>query len=455
MAKKKESEAPMEEELVSKSEDGGIVNTIWNFFSSMKLGIALLIVIAGVSIFGTLMKPDATGNVDYNVFYGSWWFRTLLFLLTMNLVVCSISRLRPILRAMEPLKPDVSDNFVKRLKNVRVIKTKTTTSGAEGLVEKALSSQGYRVNAKRDEEKVKIAADKGRLGVWGSFISHIAFVVIVIGAIIGNIYGFNGFINELEGESFSLGDVQGIQHVDPGEYFDVKVNKFWVEFRPTGMPKDYFSDLSVIQNGEEKLRKTIQVNDPLKYNGFVFYQASYGQINATSGSFTPASGSAQPFTLNEGDYTQIPGTDLAVKFVKFIPDYDPNYGMETKSPDPNNPAVVYQVFKGQQQIAMDVAKIKAPVKVENGTLTFDNYSAKFYTGLEVKRDPGVPVVWLGCGLLVFGMTLSFVLQQRKVWAIISEENGRAVVEIGGVTMKNKMAFEREFQQVVQNIQENN
>ena len=39
--------------------------------------------------------------------------------------------------------------------------------------------------------------------------------------------------------------------------------------------KDYKSKLRVVKNGETVLSKTIEVNDPMKYNGYVFYQSSY------------------------------------------------------------------------------------------------------------------------------------------------------------------------------------
>ena len=54
-------------------------------------------------------------------------------------------------------------------------------------------------------------------------------------------------------------------------------NRFWLETYPSGQPKKYASDLSVMENGREVLRKTITVNDPLVYKGVWFYQSGYGQ----------------------------------------------------------------------------------------------------------------------------------------------------------------------------------
>ena len=49
---------------------------------------------------------------------------------------------------------------------------------------------------------------------------------------------------------------------------------FKLRYRP-GMVKDYFSDLQVIADGKVVLEKTIEVNHPLYYGGYHFYQSSY------------------------------------------------------------------------------------------------------------------------------------------------------------------------------------
>jgi cytochrome c biogenesis protein ResB len=51
---------------------------------------------------------------------------------------------------------------------------------------------------------------------------------------------------------------------------------FALLYERSGMEvKDYKSILRVVENGETVLTKTIEVNDPMKYKGYVFYQSSY------------------------------------------------------------------------------------------------------------------------------------------------------------------------------------
>ena len=51
-----------------------------------------------------------------------------------------------------------------------------------------------------------------------------------------------------------------------------------------------------------------------------------------------------------------------------------------------------------------------------------------YTGLQVAKDPGVWIVWLGCTLMMAGyLYVAFFMSHRRIWVRI--ENG--TVTIGG------------------------
>jgi len=45
--------------------------------------------------------------------------------------------------------------------------------------------------------------------------------------------------------------------------------------KPTGPIRDYFSELSVLEDGKQVAAKVIEVNDPLHWGGYHFYQADY------------------------------------------------------------------------------------------------------------------------------------------------------------------------------------
>ncbi len=55
------------------------------------------------------------------------------------------------------------------------------------------------------------------------------------------------------------------------------------QFEAKGGIRDYFSDITVVEDGKEILNKTIEVNRPLHYGGYHFYQYSY---DADRGGYT-------------------------------------------------------------------------------------------------------------------------------------------------------------------------
>jgi cytochrome c biogenesis protein len=79
--------------------------------------------------------------------------------------------------------------------------------------------------------------------------------------------------------------------------------------------------------------------------------------------------------------------------------------------------------------------------------TYDGADEKFYTGLQVARDPGVWVVWLGCGLMVTGICLAFFFSHKRIW--IRVMNGRVIM--GGSASKNPAGFQLIFDGLVEKL----
>jgi cytochrome c biogenesis protein len=70
------------------------------------------------------------------------------------------------------------------------------------------------------------------------------------------------------------------------------------------------------------------------------------------------------------------------------------------------------------------------------------------TGLQIKSDPGVPIVYLGFGLLMIGVMMSYV-SFSQVWAL--EEGNRLF--LGGKTNRAQVAFEREILSLIESSQD--
>jgi cytochrome c biogenesis protein len=60
------------------------------------------------------------------------------------------------------------------------------------------------------------------------------------------------------------------------------------------------------------------------------------------------------------------------------------------------------------------------------------------TGLQIKYDPGIPIVYIGFALLMLGVVMSY-FSHSQIWAL---QNGD-VLYVGGKTNRAQVTFERE------------
>lgn len=112
-----------------------------------------------------------------------------------------------------------------------------------------------------------IAARKG-VSKWGVLISHIGILVLLAAVALGN-----RFSEQIESINLVPGHVYRNDSLD----FGIKLHKFTPEFYPgTGKAKSFESDISIVdEQGAEKERALIRMNEPLRYRGWTFYQMSY------------------------------------------------------------------------------------------------------------------------------------------------------------------------------------
>jgi cytochrome c biogenesis protein len=68
------------------------------------------------------------------------------------------------------------------------------------------------------------------------------------------------------------------------------------------------------------------------------------------------------------------------------------------------------------------------------------------TGLQIKADPGIPIVYTGFALLMLGVVMSYV-SHSQIWAL--QQDGRLYV--GGRTNRAQVAFEREMLDILERL----
>ncbi|MBI5060124.1 cytochrome c biogenesis protein ResB [candidate division KSB1 bacterium] len=68
------------------------VDKLWLFFSSVKLTIVLLLALASAMAYGTYIETVLSNGAARIVIYRTWWFDSLIVLLAINLIGCTLRR---------------------------------------------------------------------------------------------------------------------------------------------------------------------------------------------------------------------------------------------------------------------------------------------------------------------------------------------------------------------------
>lgn len=204
--RKKDATGTEERNLLTGKEGGSetgrnIIDIAWNFLSSMKLGIVLLLVLAAASIIGTIWVPrDMYGQPDYLKFYNHPVFNIILALLALNILVCSINRWKLIKSTLSGPSVAAAENIVK--KSGEALKIKAEPAQTANQVRDLLKRKGYRIFSSQEGEVFKIASDKGHLGILGPYLTHLSFFIMIVAIVVkfSGLVGFDGQFAGWEGK---------------------------------------------------------------------------------------------------------------------------------------------------------------------------------------------------------------------------------------------------------------
>ena len=435
------------------------MDRVWNFFTSLRLAIFLIIILAIASIIGTLIEQNqplekyrqiySDGTIrlfdSLTLFdmYHSWWFLLLLVLFTVNLICCTVDRLPRVVKVVRNPKTSLDENLQKTLGLVARWRKKGDLRELAEAYRAALGSSFARPRLAEEGGAVHLYAEKGVVSRFGVYVTHLSIIIIFLGAILGNVFGFKGYANIVEGQAVGAIPTRGgTDQVDLG--FSVRCNRFWVEYYPNGQPKEYASDLSILRDGKEVVRKTIEVNDPLQYEGVWFYQASYGTAGASSATIAVRNRDGgdrkETVSLSPGEQKEIPGYGRirAVDYRNDLQGFGPALLVVLEKPD-SPPAEIW-LLKSHPEFDRQ--------RGDSLYLAFAGIQEIFYTGLQVARDPGVNVVWAGCTLMVVGIIIAFFLSHQRFWIRLSRgPDGRVEVVLAGSANKNRLAFEKKYEKI--------
>ena len=441
------------------------------FFASLKLTIFLLILLAVVSIIGTVIPQNqmqgeylkfykestyatlkAVGFLDM---YHSWWFVLILTLLAVNLIVCSLKHFPRTWRFFSKPTRLLDKDLEKASSLVWNIAWREKLQSPNALLPRleSLWSGKWQITEQVGENgpELHYAAEKGCWSRLGYYFVHLSILIIFAGGIIGSIFGVKGFVNIPEGEKVSSFYTYGEQQTPIKLGYQVECRDFEVEFYDNGGPKEYSSDLAIYQGGKLIKEKRIEVNHPLSYQGFTFYQSSYGAYGGVVElelNFRET-GLVLPLKLEVGKPLRLPEKWGWIEVMKFDENYMRMGPAVTVLRDPGNGVKPYQF-----QVFLRYPKFGEQNSKTAEFCVFKKVEQRYYTGLQVNKDPGVWTVWIGCIMMILGLYVAFFMSHRRLWlrlAPVADKPERLELVFVGNANKNQPAFDTEFQELVKKI----
>ncbi|QOR65315.1 cytochrome c biogenesis protein ResB [Cytobacillus suaedae] len=472
-----------------------VIDQIWNFFSSVKVGVWLIVVTLVASALGTIYPQEMyipptvtpaeyyedqygfTGALYYQLgfhnLYGSWWYMILIASIGISLVICSLDRVVPLYRALKKQGVTRNEGFLRRQR----LFSSTKVDNYEEIydtIKTNLQKKRYHVR----EENGNILAEKGRFSRWGPYVNHVGLIIFLIGAMLRFFPGM--YTDEVmwirEGETKSIPGTNGQYFLKNEEFikevyeegkedevFDEAINRagsgMVVKNYQTNVTL-YERDENAIPGEEAELIKVkdhdIKVNFPLKHDHYALYQVDYKLDELSTMSFdlvnkasTESMGTIK-VNLRDPQLKYNLQNDYSVEIVSYFPDFyfDNDGNPASKSKIPNNPAFVFKLYSPEKPEGeinfIAIQQNLEPFGDNAYKMSFSGIETKDVSALIVRRDFTLWFLGLGGIIFMIGVVQGMYWVHRRVW--IQNVNGEIIV--AGHTNKNWFGLKNEINSIV-------
>jgi len=424
---------------------------ILRFLGSIRLAIVFLITLAVISVIGIVIPQGYEPHRYIHRWGARWgglllsggfdrvfstgWFQLLLGLLSVNILACSLTRMVRSLQAA--LRHDFSGGpevVAAFSHSVSFTAAGTTAGQVAGEIRSHCASNGLRCAVRDDGNSVRVSCRAGALKAAGSLVFHLCIILFLAGGLVGRMGGFS-YIQEL-----AQGETAAVRQRD----FSVRCDGFRLEKNDRDEVRDYKTDLAIVgSDGAELVGRTIEVNNPLTYKGVRFYQSSYGQQSERVDSVRLLAKDrarnplgtfhtvpfAQPHQLDE--------TGLVVQVSRFLCDFVISMQERTaanRSARHDNPAVLATVTRGADTLYSRWTFRNFPgMHKADGDIevVMVDYTPSYATGIQVKHNPGAPIVWAALLLTTVSIMLMFYTRRVVIRAVVTPAAGGMVSVVAG------------------------
>eukprot|EP00741_Cyanophora_paradoxa_P023539 tig00021589_g22741.t1 len=423
--------------------------------ADLRLAIAELVLIAACSSLGTIItqeqaadfyvqnfpeSPALYGFLTWKVVlgagldhvYSTWWFLGLLILFGSSLTACSFTTQLPALKLARKWKYYTRPEQFRRLDPLAA----RIENGAKEDLAAALQKRGYEVH----QEGSVLYGTKGVIGKVAPIFVHISMLLVLAGAIGGSVFGWMAQELIPAGLDFTIDNIVSAGPLAEGRLPNgliMRANRFWIDYADDGRVDQFHSIISALdKDGKEVRQEEIHVNKPMRYQGMTFYQTSwslYGIVVKLNNSPDLLIPMARLEAL--GKKAEVWGGFLPTK-----PDMSEGYPIVAKD--------MINIFVYNKDGSMN-SVIRPGMNLELDGINVQFKEMIGATGLQIKDDPGIPLVYAGFGFLMLSSAASFIAH-NQVWAL---EDEQGILHMGARSNRAPLTLEEQLDEVVEEVKE--
>jgi cytochrome c biogenesis protein len=492
---KREINARAEIAISSRKTSVSMITRLMNLLSSVRFGVALLVLLAIACMVGMVIMQQSVqgfdkyyaeltpaqkmvyGGLGFFDIYHTWYFNVLLLTLSLNIVLSSIDHLPKAWKFISQKKLDATRAYVlnQELNNTINVEGESREAVVER-IRAACRQVGWRVRVAGKEGRAIVFAERGAWNRLGAYAVHVALLVIFLGFFLTAQYGRTGQMalapgmnsNEMTGLAFRLDQVSETTMRLPFTVTCTDVQQKLINKDGSLSPMNTIDWLTRIKIEDETgaHEALVHLNAPLDYRGYRFFQSSFnstGNARSVTLELKPQQGGeATEVTIPRGGSTKLAdGTEI--EFQNFFSDFTLQGAQaDTASDEYNNPAAQIQVRTpaGQSKTVYafsedlpDNAPVGAPFAGYKFHLANFEKAATAHI-LSIQHDPGRIPFYTGSAILALTLFGVFFFSHQRVWAIVEEtEAGNFEVVMGGDTNRSKLNFEDRFKRMTSSITE--
>ena len=455
--------------------DGTLFGKIRKVFCSVKTTVVILIAIALFSVIGTLLPqghPEAAADSHslvfsilktlqfYDIFH-SFWFVMLAFFLAMNLIFCTWYRLLSVSLPRSAKKHSESPK-VPNPPAGEAINLVSNHSLAEEInhCETVLKKFSRTFSREDRKDETIFHGQKGLLSTYGVYLIHASILLILLGVVLDACFRVEGTMTIMEGESdriLYLAREKGVKKLD----FTVRCDRFFLSRYDNGAPKMYRSDLTFLAGGKPVHRGAVLVNHPIAFGGLRFYQASYGAIpSAQVAILSPQEGKAKTSVeATKGIAYPLPDGGASFEVIRIEENFmnmGPAAKIRVHTPDGDLRFWIFQHIESLRETypgVFDGMPVLNPAAFKPFVFALDGLHNRYYTGLQVMREPGVFWVGLGATLMITGFMMVFFYPRRQVWVAVRRTDQGTVIRISGSSRRDPAGLQKELTEIKKGFEE--